>query len=196
MVSRRSVAGGFEGFHVGQEGRRAGGVRSSQKRRPCRMTAIVNHPGFSRVSTFMQNLRYAFRRLITEPGFAFVVVLAIGLGIGMNTTVFTLVNAVLLRGLPYDSSDELVVAESFELQERDGRGVSWPDYQDWRRETKSFRGLAAMAGQPFNVSGEPGAPERISGMRLTPNAFSLLGQQMFLGRDFVEEIGRAPGRER
>jgi predicted permease len=137
-----------------------------------------------------QNLRYALRRLAAEPGFTLVVVLAIGLGIGMNTTVFTLVNAVLLRGLPYDNADELVVAESIETQTRDGQGVSWPDFEDWRRDTNSFRGLVAMTGQSMNLSGDPGAPERISGMRLTPNAFGLLGQPMFLGRDFIEADGK------
>ena len=140
----------------------------------------------------LQNLRYAFRRLGAEPGFTLVVVLAIGLGIGMNTTVFTLVNAVLLRGLPYENADELVVAESYERQKQDGRGVSWLDFEDWRRDTKTFRGLAAMRGQSMNISGDTGAPERANGMRLTPNAFGVLGQPMLLGRDFVDEDGK-PG---
>ncbi|MEX2271531.1 MAG: ABC transporter permease [Vicinamibacterales bacterium] len=140
----------------------------------------------------MQNLRYAFRRLGAEPGFALVVVLAIGLGIGMNTTVFTLVNAVLLRGLPYQNPDEIVYAASYNNQNRDDSPVSWPDYEDWKADAKSFRGLAAMSGQPFNVSGEPGAPERIPGMRVTPNAFGLLGQPMQLGRDFIDADGK-PG---
>lgn len=134
----------------------------------------------------MQNLRYALRRLVAEPGFSLVVILAIGLGIGMNTTVFTLVNAVLLRGLPYENPEEIVYAVSFDHVERDDMPTSWPDYEDFAREQKSFRSLAAMGGQPFNVSGEPGAPERLSGMRITPNTFGMLGQPMFLGRDFVQ----------
>jgi predicted permease len=139
----------------------------------------------------LQNLRYAFRRLAAEPGFTLVVVLAIGLGIGMNTTVFTLVNAVLLRGLPYERADELVVVESYERQQQDGRGVSWADFEDWRRDARSFRGMAAMAGQQMNISGDPGAPERVTGMRVTANTFSVLGQPMLLGRDFVEADGKA-----
>ncbi len=138
----------------------------------------------------LQNLRYAVRRLIAEPGFTLVVVLAIGLGIGMNTTVFTLVNAVLLRGLPYENADELVVAESYERQQQDGRGVSWPDFEDWRRDTKTFRGLAAMRGNAMNISGEGAAPERVTGMAVTANAFSLLGQPMHVGRDFVDADGK------
>jgi predicted permease len=142
----------------------------------------------------MQNLRYALRRLAAEPGFTLVVVLAIGLGIGMNTTVFTLVNAVLLRGLPYESPDEIVVASTFDpTRPNNQMATSWPDYEDWKQDAKSFRGLAAMANQPFDIAGDPGAPERISGMRITPNAFGLLGQPMFLGRDFVENDGKAAG---
>lgn len=153
----------------------------------------MNRDGPVPVFAFMlQNLRYALRRLRAEPGFALVIVLAMGLGIGMNTTVFTLVNAVLLRGLPYDRADELVVAESFDRQQRDGRAVSWPDFEDWRRDAQSFQGLAAMRGQAMNLSGAPGAPERANGMRVTPNAFALLGQPMHLGRDFIEADG-APG---
>lgn len=139
-----------------------------------------------------QNLRYALRRLKAEPGFALVVVLAMGLGIGMNTTVFTLVNAVLLRGLPYDKADELVVAESFDRQQRSGRGVSWSDFDDWQRDAQSFQGLAAMRNLAMNLSGNPGAPERAQGMRVTPNTFGLLGQPMHLGRDFVAADGE-PG---
>ena len=140
----------------------------------------------------MQNLRYALRRLAAEPGFSLVIILAIGLGIGMNTTVFTLVNAVLLRGLPYENPDEIVYAVSYDNERRDDMPTSWPDYEDFVRDQKSFRALAALGGQPFNVAGEPGAPERLSGMRITTNTFGMLGQPMFLGRDFVEADGK-PG---
>lgn len=140
----------------------------------------------------MQNLRYALRRLTAEPVFTLVVVLAIGLGIGMNTTVFTLVNAVLLRGLPYDNADEIVVVSTYDNERRDDGPTAWPDFEDWKRDAKSVRGLSATSGMPFNLSGEPGAPERIPGARITPNTFGMLGQPMLLGRDFVEADGK-PG---
>jgi predicted permease len=139
-----------------------------------------------------QNLRYAFRRLAAEPGFTLVVVLAIGLGIGMNTTVFTLVNAVLLRGLPYENPDEIVVASTYDSERRDDMQTSWPDFEDWKKDAKSFRSLAGAQGEAFNLSGEPGAPERVPGTRVTPNMFGLLGQQTLFGRDFVEADGQ-PG---
>ncbi len=140
----------------------------------------------------MQNLRYAFRRLAAEPVFTLVVVLAIGLGIGMNTTVFTLVNAVLLRGLPYENPDEIVVLSTYDNERRDDGPTSWADFEDWKRDAKSVRAMAATSGMPFSLAGEPGAPERIPGARVTTNLFSMLGQPLLLGRDFVEADGR-PG---
>ena len=140
----------------------------------------------------MQNLRYALRRLAAEPGFTLVVVLAIGLGIGMNTTVFTLVNAVLLRGLPYDNPHEIVIVSTYDNERRNDGPTSWPDFEDWKRDAKSVRGLAATSGQSFTLSGHPGAPERISGARVSTSMFGLLGQPMLYGRDFIEADGR-PG---
>jgi putative ABC transport system permease protein len=138
------------------------------------------------------HLRHAVRRLRSEPGFSSVVVLAIGLGIGMNTTVFTLVNAVLLRGLPYDRSDELVAVSTYDNQRQDTRPTSWLDFQDWQRSATTFRGLAATSDMSVNISGSQAAPIRIHGSRATTNTFSLLGQPMALGRDFVEADGK-PG---
>src|SRR5690606_12088245 len=167
--------------------------RPSTERRNACSDLSVNRAERARVFACMrQNLRYALRRLKAEPGFALVVVLAMGLGIGMNTTVFTLVNAVLLRGLPYDKADELVVAESFDRQQRSGRGVSWSDFDDWQRDAQSFQGLAAMRNLAMNRTGNPGAPERAQGWRGRPNTFGRLGQPMHLGRDFVAADGE-PG---
>jgi predicted permease len=140
----------------------------------------------------LNHLRYALRRLRAEPGFSLVVVLAIGLGIGMNTTVFTLVNAVLLRGLPYEQPDESVIASTFDNQRNDTRETSWLDFQDWKQAATSFRGLAAMENAALNVSGGNVPPVRLRAYRVTTNAFSLLGQSMALGRDFIEADGK-PG---
>ena len=82
------------------------------------------------------NLKYAVRMLIKDPWFTFVAVLALGLGIGVNSTVFTFVNAVLLRGLPFPNADQIVHINSRDTAEGNGRGVSYPDYQDWRAQAK------------------------------------------------------------
>jgi predicted permease len=140
----------------------------------------------------LNHLRYAIRRLGSERGFSLVVILAIGLGIGMNTTVFTLVNAVLLRGLPYDNPDEIVAISTYDNQRQDTRRTSWLDFEDWQRSATSFRGLAAASDAPMNLSGSDAAPIRVRGTQVTTNLFSLLGQPMALGRDFVEADGR-PG---
>jgi predicted permease len=140
----------------------------------------------------LNHLRYAVRRILSERGFSLVVILAIGLGIGMNTTVFTLVNAVLLRGLPYDRPDEIVIVSTYDNQRRDTQQTSWLDFQDWQQASTSFRGLAAMEGTSLNVSGGNVPPIRLEGTRITTNGFSLLGQPMALGRDFVEADGK-PG---
>ena len=140
----------------------------------------------------LHHARYAVRRLAAEPGFTLVVILAIGLGIGMNTTVFTLVNAVLLRGLPNAHPDEIVVVSGYDTQRRDDSQSSWADFQDWQRSARSFRGLAATSGLSMNIAGGAAAPVRVTGTRVTPDTFGLLGQPMALGRDFVDADGR-PG---
>ena len=89
------------------------------------------------------DLKYAFRMLVKDPWFTSVAVLALGLGIGVNSTVFTFVNAVLLRGLPFANADQIVHVNARNTAEGNSQGVSFPDYQDWRAQTKTFASLAA-----------------------------------------------------
>src|SRR6478752_4801067 len=102
--------------------------------------------------TLTQDLRYACRLLIKDPWFTLVAALALGLGIGLNTTVFTFVNAVLIRGLPFDRPEEIFVLNSRDTNSGDGSGVSYPDYQDWRARTKTFTGLGAFQPATMNLS--------------------------------------------
>jgi predicted permease len=132
------------------------------------------------------NLRYAIRMLIKDPWFTLVAVLALGLGIGVNSTVFTFVNAVLLRGLPFSNADRIVHINSRNTAEGNGLGVSYPDYQDWRSQTRSFASLAAYQGLTANISDSGRPPERANGSRVTANAFSVLGERPIRGRDFQE----------
>src|SRR4030095_6684023 len=78
------------------------------------------------------HLKYALRMLIKDPWFTLVAVLALGLGIGVNSTVFTFVNAVLLRGLPFPNADQIVHLNARNTAEGNSQGVSYPDFQDWR----------------------------------------------------------------
>jgi putative ABC transport system permease protein len=136
--------------------------------------------------TLLQDLRYACRLLLKDPWFTLVAALALGLGIGLNTTIFTFVNAVLIRGLPFDHSEELLYLNSRSVATGDDRSVSFLDFEDWRTETRAFQGLAVLDPGTMNIS-EAGRPaERFSGANVSANAFKLLRQQPLLGRDFAE----------
>src|SRR5438093_1633775 len=141
--------------------------------------------------SWLQDLRFAFRLLVKERWFTAVAALALALGIGVNATVFTFVNAVLIRGLPINDPDRVMVVGTRDGRNRD-RGMSYPDFEDYRRATRAFSGLAAYSGQTMNVSDEGRAPERFQGPYVSANAFRLIGQQPLLGRDFRPEEDR-PG---
>ena len=125
------------------------------------------------METLWQDLHHGFRMLRQSPGFTAVAVLALALGIGANTAIFSLVNAVLLRPLPGVEEPRQLV-----LLERIQRGkvfynFGYPDYSDYRDNTRSFSGLAAQVGTPLSFS--QGVTERIRGDLVSGNYFSVLG---------------------
>ena len=108
------------------------------------------------------DLRYAFRQLLKDPRFTTVAVLTLALGIGANTAIFSIVNAVLLRPFPYQAPERLVI-----IQERvfggNGFSPSYPNFVDWRAQNKAFDSIAAGRGnESFNLAGA-GDPERLEG---------------------------------
>ncbi len=139
----------------------------------------------------IQDVRYAVRQLRKSPGFTLVAVLTLGLGIGANTAIFSVVEGVLLRPLPYRHSDQL--ARVWSTSNRLSRDVSsYPDFKDWADQNHSFQQLAAYRGQSFNVSGGD-HPERIRGLMITSKFFELLDVNPILGRSFTNgeyELGR------
>jgi putative ABC transport system permease protein len=138
--------------------------------------------------SFFEDLRFGARMLTKDPKFTAVVVLALALGIGANTTVFTLVNAVLFRGLPFEQPDRIMHIASTRLSRGNGNmGVSYPDFKDWRAQTKTFQDLGAFSLETTNLSDQGNVPERYSGGRLTANTFALIGQKPMLGRDFLPD---------
>ena len=140
--------------------------------------------------TLLQDVRYACRLLIKDPWFTLVAALALGLGIGLNTTVFTFVNAVLIRGLPFDQPDELLYLNSRNISTGDDRSVSFLDLEDWRAPGARVSRHGGLQPTTMNVS-EAGRPaERFSGASVSANTFRLLRQPPLLGRDF------APGEDR
>jgi putative ABC transport system permease protein len=133
----------------------------------------------------LQDLRFAVRMLLKDRWFTFVAVLALGLGIGVNTTVFTFVNAVLIRGLPYDDSDRIVIVTTRNTTQSNPGAASYQDLEDWRAQAKSFTGLGCFQQTAMNVTDSGHPPDRTPGARVCANTFSLLGQPMHLGRDFL-----------
>ena len=145
----------------------------------------------------LQDLRFAARMLLKDPWFTLVAALALALGIGVNTTVFTLVNAVLIRGLPFDRSHEIVLLATRNTTRGadDSAPASWHEYEDWRARSRTFAGIGAFIPGQMNVSDPDHPAERISGASVSANTFSLLRVQPFLGRDFApteDQPGAAP----
>ena len=138
-----------------------------------------------------QDLQFAVRLLIKDKWFTLVATIALALGIGVNATVFTFVNAVLIRGLPFDEPERIMAVGSADpARNRLNMGVSYLDYRDWSDAAKSFSGLAAYTGSTMNVSDQGRAPERYSGAAVTANLFTLVGEAPMLGRSFLPEDDR------
>jgi predicted permease len=132
-----------------------------------------------------QDLRYALRGLRKHRGFTVVAVITLALGIGANTAIFTVINTVLLRPLPYERPDQLVVLMET-ISERPV-GVSYPNFVDWRNQSTSLENVAAVRNrESFNLTGA-GESERIQGRLVSANFLSTLGVKPFRGRDFLAE---------
>jgi putative ABC transport system permease protein len=141
----------------------------------------------------MNDLRFALRQLRKTPGFTFIAVLTLALGIGANTAIFSVIYAVLLQPLPYPDGDRIVI-----LTESDSNqpqiSVAYPDYVDWKRDNTVFENIAASRRESYNLSGLEGrAPEQVSGGLVTGNFFKVIGLQPQLGRVFTEEEDRVGG---
>ena len=138
----------------------------------------------SSVETTWQDMRFGLRVLRRNPGFTAVAALTLALGIGGTAVVFSLLDAVLLRPLPYPHSQRLF--RLFPLEGERKRGVeqaTYPDFRDWQRQTRTFESLAAYQGESLNLTGTA-EPERLEGSTITPGFFATLGVSPVLGRDF------------
>jgi putative ABC transport system permease protein len=136
----------------------------------------------------MNDLRFAFRQLLKNPGFTAVAVLTLALGIGATTAMFSFVNAILLRPLPYKDPDQLVmVFENWDAKGWSKVKIGAPVLEEWRRQTTVFEGLGAVRSYGnFTLTGN-GAPETLKGSSFSANLFSLLGMKPQLGRGFLPE---------
>src|SRR5579862_6384369 len=146
------------------------------------------------METLLQDARYGLRALRKSPGFAVVAVIILALGIGANTAIFSVVNAVLLRPLPYRDSGRLVVVDERHLTGPEVGNVSPANFLDWREQNRVFDPISAAFSWGVNLTGR-GEAEQIQGLKVTSNLFTLLGAQAEMGRTFLPEEGQ-PGAKR
>lgn len=138
-----------------------------------------------------QDLQYASRALVQHPSFTAAAVLSLAIGIGASTAVFSVVDAALLRPLPYRGADRLMAVHGTSSTSA-GDFVSYPNFLDWRARTRTFEGLAAWHLAMFTLEGEPGA-ERVIGGRVSDSYFSTLGVAPLLGRTLDAREDRPGG---
>src|SRR5262249_38131140 len=138
-----------------------------------------------------QDFRFAARALRRSLGFTIAAVACIALGIGVTTTIFSAVESILIRPLPYPDADRLVsIYAQWRTKDEHGVNISYPDYVSWRDESRSFAAMGMYSWTSHALSGACGRSaaceaERVDGAAITPNLFPLLGVRPLLGRTFV-----------
>ena len=140
------------------------------------------------IETFWQDTRFSARMLRKHPGFSLIAVLTLALGIGANTAIFSIVNAVLLRPFPFQSPEELVIVGEGAI----AGTVSYPNFVDWRDDRNLFAAASAVRPNENYNFAEAGEPERLQGRLVSAGFLTLLGVKPLLGRDFLAEDDR-PG---
>src|SRR6266540_3495234 len=161
-----------------------------QFKEECRDMRRVNY-----IESLAQDLRYAMRMLVKNPGFTAVAVLTLGLGIGANTAIFSVVNTVLLKSLslPYRNPDRLVVVSSGDLKNGFGDEISLADFVFWKAWNHVFERMAAFEGTWFTLTDDE--PQRIHGDFISADWLPTLGVQPMMGRNF-DVNDEQPGHDR
>ena len=144
------------------------------------------------MENLVKDLKYGLRMLLARPGFAAVAMLSLALGIGLNTTIFSLVNAVLIRPLPVERPDQLVEVYSSSPTGLEYSTNSYPDYVDFRKQNDVFSGLVGHSLMLANFNRQ-GRSELVIGEVVTANYFEVLGVDALLGRTFSPEQDRGSG---
>src|SRR4029078_6113803 len=142
-------------------------------------------------STILQDVRYGARMLVKNPGVTIIVIVALALGIGANTAIFSVVNAVLLRPMPYDESERLLF-----LNEKspvlDEMSISYPNFLDWREHNQTFEKMGVSSRASYTLTGT-GEAERIVTGQVSADLFSVLRVNPLLGRVFNNEEDKPGG---
>jgi putative ABC transport system permease protein len=187
LMAAEKMRGGMTREEALQEARRdLGGVEQVKESvRDIRIGASID--------SLVQDLRYAIRTLIKNLAFSVVALLTLALGIGANTTIFTVVNGVLLKPLPYPEPDRLLTLWEKQLHDEALQTVAPANFFDWREQSRSFDKMAAIDPYPDFILNASGGPQRLTGAAVSSDFFSLLGVRMALGRNFLAEEDR-PGQ--
>jgi predicted permease len=143
------------------------------------------------MTSFWQDMRYGLRMLRKNPGFTAIAVLTLGLGIGANTALFSVVNGVLLNPLPYPNPDQLVAVYTKNM-DFEQSSITYPNFLDWQKDSHSFSALGAIRSEEYNLTGV-GEPERLHGHMISADLFAALGVPFALGRNFRSEEDQAGG---
>jgi putative ABC transport system permease protein len=141
----------------------------------------------------LQDLRHAVRMLRRTPTFTAVVILTLAVGIGANTAMFSVVNAVLLEGLPFRDAERVVDLNEVEIRNRDRGAIAPANFVDWRNAATSFESMSVYMGRTFNVATGSGEPERLRGAVTSSTFFDVLGVAPALGRAFTRQDAE-PGK--
>ena len=137
------------------------------------------------MNSLLHDIKYALRILRKSPGFTLIAVLTLALGIGANTAIFSVVNSVLLKRLPYPDPSRLVTV--YEKQAAEGEmSVAWPNFADWRNQIHAFQAVAATRLETLTLSGL-GPASRIRAAQVSPSFFPLLSVAPRMGRTFTDE---------
>ncbi len=163
------------------------GLQKVERRAPRNPIVMGGEGKTNLMADIAQDLHYAVRMLWKNPGFTAVAVIALALGIGANSAIFSVVNAVLLRPLPFKNPEQLVAV--WENASHYGFPKNTPspaNFLDWRRQNTVFQSMSAMAWETYNLTGV-GEPEKLDGRRVSANLFDLLGVQPRLGRSFLPQ---------
>src|SRR6185295_13804407 len=145
--------------------------------------------------TLLQDIKFGVRTFVKSPGFTLVAVLALAIGIGTNTAIFSVVNGVLLRPLPFPDAERLVYFESIKPDRAifDGH-ISMPDFVDWQSQADAFESISLIYLARIIVTGDNTEPEFVPFSVVPPNFFQTMGVNPIMGRTFVKE-DRAKGAQ-
>jgi len=146
------------------------------------------------MDTLLQDVRYAFRTLWRSRMFAAIAIACLAIGIGLNTTIFSVVNAILLRPFAFTDPERLVVLAEVNTRNGDDTGVAWPNLVDWRSQSSAFSDVGAIQGRSFTLANVD-EPERLEGGAVSWNLFPMLGVKPALGRGIRADEDK-PGGER